>query len=101
MPDIPSLTGSVLQTTQLDRIQDQQQRQANVDQRVAGHQFSQRASEKRSQVPVADGVQSDALSADGRTGGGAGDAGEEPKQPRDPDAPMAEPGLGESVDLTA
>jgi hypothetical protein len=101
MPEIPSLPSSVLQTTQIDRIQDLQQRQANVDQKVAGHQFSQRVSEKRNQVQLTDRVESDALSADGRTGGGRGDSPEEEPQAEKKDAIPAEPGLGESIDLKA
>src|SRR5512141_1371090 len=69
MSDIRALPQSVLQAPQLEQIQDQQQRQTSVDQRVAGQQFAERVDQRRDQVTLSQRVESDALSADGGDGG--------------------------------
>ena len=105
MSDVRPVTQSVLLTPQNQQIQDSQQRQAQVDNLAAGRQFTHRVDQRLSQVNQADKIESDALTADGRTDGGRGEEpGEEPeeasqaaqqkKEPEDPD-------LGRTIDVKA
>ncbi len=77
MTDVRGLTQSVLQTTQVDRVQDAQQRQVSVDQRAGAQQFSQRVDQRRSQVNLAERVEHDPLQPyEGGTEGGPGGTGD-------------------------
>jgi hypothetical protein len=110
MTDVRGLTQSVLQSTQLDRVQDAQQRQINVDQRAAGQQFAQKVDARRSQVNLAERVESDPLQPfEGGAEGGGGTAGsdaelleqEEPAPESPPKPEPADPDRGHHIDLKA
>ena len=108
MNDVRGLAQSVLQTTHMERIADQQQRQAGVEQRALGHQHAQRVDQQRHQVKGPEAVVSDPLSAEDGGLGAAGDgSGEEEGQeaPSNEESDHAgsegEPDLGRSVDLKA
>jgi hypothetical protein len=111
MTDVRGLTQSVLQTTQMDRVQDAQQRQVNVDQRLAGQQFSQKVDERRTQVNDAGRVENEALkefeggaeNPDGDTSGS--EEAREQEEERQEEAPVknepSDPDVGRHIDIKA
>ena len=103
MSDVRGLPQSVLQVSQMDRAQDMQQKQAVVDQRLAGAQFSRKVDEKRQQVQDVQRAESDALDPDGGGLGSQGraeDGAEGQAQAESQPAPH-EPDLGSQIDLKA
>ena len=101
MPDVPSLPQSVLQTPQLERMQDLQQRQVTLEQRLTGQQFARRLDVRRGQVKDASRIESDPLTDDGENPAGDGRRGDEaPDEGRKADRPR-EPDLGGTIDFKA
>jgi hypothetical protein len=113
MTDVRGLTQSVLQTTQMDRVQDAQQRQVSVDQRAAEQQFSKKVDARRNQVNLAERVESDPLqqyeggveAGGGETEEAPGQSGEQEEQGAGAQASAkpepADPDLGQHIDIKA
>ncbi len=104
MPDIRMVTQSVLQSTQMDQVQDAQQRQVTVNQRSAGQQFASKVDQRNSRVNQVDRVEISSLADfEGGNEGASPDAEQDPGEDKQSPAPPppAEPGRGEQVDLKA
>lgn len=101
MSDLRALPQSVLQAPQVERLQDAQQRQASLDQRLAGKQFARKVSERRDKVQDVANVELDALSGDANMGGDRGRQDGEEVADKHEETPPREPGLGDTIDLQA
>lgn len=101
MPDVPSLPQSVLQTPQLERLQDMQQRQVTMDSRLAGQQLARRVDERRGQVKDAARIESDPLTDDAENPAGDGRRGDEDPETQPGAIPPGEPDLGTTIDFKA
>ncbi len=101
MSDVRALPQSVLQAPNVERLQDMQQRQASLDQRLVGKQFARKVDERQGKVQDAHRIELDALSGDANLGGDRGrQEGEEASEKGEEDPPH-EPGLGDTIDLKA